>query len=352
MAGETRGLRALAAIERFHAMQQIGSIANPLRRSAAIDAILAPMRYRIAIGVVIWAIATAGTSAAAFAGAGPCGDSLTHRIPARPATALGGRAFTEQIRGLDGDERETRIQYELLSGNIPNFLRRLVPVTMHQSGTGGPAVDIVLCVAPDYLAIGSDEDFLLIPVRLGTALRMAEAYGFVLPTPLIADAVYAQARARFVPQPLPASDQMRSTDYYSRHNELVSTQRTALGIVPGTLSAGDKKDLVLTNRLWSHLDRVAIYGWHRSDGTPIQTLSTVHGWHYADYSHGARLISTQVFVNGRSTSIFDVLQNPRLAGTLSADGVIRQPIDLIDTLSARAQASIATALSGALRTLQ
>lgn len=340
-----------AVIAFLRATQQAGAIANHLRRRAAFDAILTPMRYWIAIGVAVWALAAAGTSAVAVAGVGPCLDSLAQKIPARSATAPDGRAFTQQIRDLTGDEREARIQHELLNGNIPNFLRRLVPVTMPQSGTNRPAVDIVLCVAPDYLAIGSDEDFLLIPMRLGTALMMAEAYGFMLPTPRIADAVYAQARAHFVPQPLPASDQMRSTDYYSRHNELISQQRTALGIVPGTLSAGDKKDMVLTNRLWSHLDRVAIYGWHRSDGTPIQTLSTVHGWHYADYSHGARLISTQVFVNGQSASIFDVLQNPRLAGSLSDDGVMLHAVDLIDTLSARAQAAIATVSPGLLRAL-
>jgi hypothetical protein len=323
-----------AVIAFLRATQQAGAIANHLRRRAAFDAILTPMRYRIAIGVAVWALAAAGTSAVAVAGVGPCLDSLAQKIPARSATAPDGRAFTQQIRDLTGDEREARIQHELLNGNIPNFLRRLVPVTMPQSGTNRPAVDIVLCVAPDYLAIGSDEDFLLIPMRLGTALMMAEAYGFMLPTPRIADAVYAQARAHFVPQPLPASDQMRSTDYYSRHNELISQQRTALGIVPGTLSAGDKKDMVLTNRLWSHLDRVAIYGWHRSD-----------------YSHGARLISTQVFVNGQSASIFDVLQNPRLAGSLSDDGVMLHAVDLIDTLSARAQAAIATVSPGLLRAL-
>jgi len=310
------------------------------------------MRYQISICLALWAIAAAGTGATAFAGSSPCGDSLTQKIPARSAAAPGGRAFTEQIRSLSDDEREARIQHELMNGNIPSFLRRLVPVTMPRQGSTGSAADIVLCVAPDYLAIGSDEDFLLVPVRLGTALLMAEAYGFMLPTPRIADAVYAQAPAHFVPQPLPASDQMRSTDYYSRHNDLVGAQRATLGVVPGTLSAGDKKDLVLTNRLWSHLDRVAIYGWHRSNGTPIQTLSTVHGWHYADYSHGARLVSTQVFVDGHSASIFDVLQNPRLAGSLSDDGVMLHLLDLIDTLTARGQAALAAALPGSLRSLQ
>ncbi len=298
-------------------------------------------------GIVTWMAAcavTAGGSTAAFADKAVCGDSLSQSIPARAAAALGGRAFTEQIRELSADEREALIQQQLLAGNVPDFLRHLVPVHMHQLSVTGQSVEVVLCAAPDYLAIGSDDDFLLTPMRLGTALSIATAYGFTLPTARIADAVYAQASVQLVPQPLPAGDEMRSTDYYARHNNLIGAQRSALGARPGALSAGDKKDLVLTNRLWNHLDRVAIYGWHRADGAPIQTLSTVHGWHYADYSHGARLISTRVLVNGRSESIFDVLQDPRLAGVLSDDGVMVNLAGLIDRLIARAHLAVAAVL--------
>lgn len=73
-------------------------------------------------------------------------------------------------------------------------------------------------------------------------------------------------------------------------------QRAAQDAPLGALTVGDKKDLLLTNRLWGHLDRVAIYGWHMLDGKRIQSLSTVHGWRYADYSHRARFTRTRVFV--------------------------------------------------------
>ena len=137
----------------------------------------------------------------------------------------------------------------------------------------------------------------------------------------------------FVPQPLPASDAMRSTAYYQHHNELIEAQRAAIGAPSGTLSAGQKKDLVLTARLWEKLDRVAIYGWQMLDGAPIQHLSTVHGWRYVDYSHGARLISDQVFVNGTRRSLFDVLEDPRLAPAVSSEGVLRDVRQLVRRLS-------------------
>jgi hypothetical protein len=101
----------------------------------------------------------------------------------------------------------------------------------------------------------------------------------------------------------------------------------------GALTAGDKKDLVLTNRLWNNLDRVAIYGWHRQDGNPIQPLSTVHGARYADYSHGVRLISDTAYVDGKAESLMALLQNAQLAPVLSDEGRIRNPTDLINTLS-------------------
>jgi hypothetical protein len=275
-------------------------------------------------------------SASAREARGPCDDSLTREIPARAPSAPGGRAFAEEVRGLADDERESSIQHELLAGNIPEFLRRFMPVRVPSVRADGSSADIVICVAPDYLAIGTDDDFLLMPMRLGTALSMATTYGFTLPTPRMVDEIYAQAGAKFVPQPLPPGNQMRSTEYLVQHNEMIGGQREVRRVLPGALTAGDKKDLVLTNHLWRHLDRVAIYGWHLANGRPIQPVSTVHGWRYADYSHGVRLISDRVFVDGKPISIFTVLQNPRLAAALSGEGAIDNLVGLLTALKARA----------------
>jgi len=295
----------------------------------------------IAIVVAAAAAFAGGSGALPAAPQNPCGGSLTQRIPARAADAPGGRAFAEQIRGISDDERESRIQQQLAAGNIPEFLRRFVPIRLQSQFPDGVPADVVVCAAPDYLAIGSDADYLLMPMRLSTALSMASAYGLTLPTTRIVDAIYAQADVHLLPQPLPAGNEMRSTDYSVHHNELVSVQRLGLGASLGALVAGDKKDIVLTNRLWGHMDRVAIYGWHLATGRPIQPLSTVHGWRYADYSHGARLISTQVFINGLPRSIYSVMQDRRLAPALSDEGVIADAIGLIENLDARAQAAIA-----------
>jgi hypothetical protein len=87
---------------------------------------------------------------------------------------------------------------------------------------------------------------------------------------------------------------------------------------------------VLSARLWRQPGRVAIYGWHRGVGAPIQPLSTVHGARYADYSHGVRLVSNMVFVNGQRRSIFDVLADSRLAALLSDEGPLLQARELFE----------------------
>jgi len=272
-------------------------------------------------------IALAGTSTVI------CSDGLLWKIPSRAPAALTGSEFAHRVEALSGPEREEEIEAELMAGDMPQFLRRLVPVTMNGYLPDGEKVDVTVCVLTDYLAIGSDRDFLTIPMRLATALTVASDFGFTLPTWKIVDAIYRQAEVHLAPQPLPAGDQMRSTEYYCHHNELIEEQRMALGVQPGVLTAGHKKDLVITNRLWRYPDRVAIYGWHRSDACPIQPLSTVHGARYADYSHGVRLVSTTICVNGKPMSIFDALADPGLSQMLSGEGPLPRLTDLLHKLA-------------------
>jgi hypothetical protein len=103
---------------------------------------------------------------------------------------------------------------------------------------------------------------------------------------------------------------------------MIEDQVHTVGAPLGALVSGDKKDVVMSNRLAMNLGRIAIYGWHRGPGQPIQPLSTVHGANYADYSHGIRLISEWALVNGKLQSIRQLLQNPSTARLLSDEGPI------------------------------
>jgi hypothetical protein len=284
---------------------------------------------------ILVALATCSLTGVALADgpAASCPPFLSQRIPERSPAAATGSEFVWQTAALSEAEREGIIAAELLAGNLPAFLRHLKPVMLRGRVAGGRTVRITICVTPDYLALGSDQDFLRIPMGLRTAVAAAASFGFVLPTSKMVDAIYEQAEVHLRPQPLPPGPKMRSSAYYGEHQQRVQEQRLALGAPLGALIAGQKKDLVVTNRLWRKAGRVAIYGWHRGAGTPIQPLSTVHGVRYADYSHGVRLVSAVAFVNGRARSIFEILEDPWLAGILSDEGPILRLATLMDTRS-------------------
>ncbi|MFA5911003.1 MAG: hypothetical protein WC815_19675 [Vicinamibacterales bacterium] len=246
---------------------------------------------------------------------------LVRRIPVRDTQAPVGSAFVESVRRLDPVRRERAVLQEILHGNVPNFLRQLVPVTLTYAQRGR-MLSATVFVMPDYLAIGADDDFLRIPMNLETATTIAAQFGFVLPTRRVVDAINAQAEHHLQPQPLPPGPQMTSTEYYQRHNELIEAQARTLGVTRGTLVAGHKKDVVISNLLARTPGRIAIYGWHRPGGAPIQPLSTVHGACYEDYSHGIRLMSDMAWQEGTFRPIREILQDPAAVAVLSDEGLM------------------------------
>jgi hypothetical protein len=254
---------------------------------------------------------------------------LTRSIPARASEDLTGSQFVQYVAKMSLQEREQAIRDEILRGNLPEFLRKLVPVELRCQLPNGKTLAATIFVAPDYLAIGSDADFLRIPMDLHTAAAIADRFGFILPTKKMVDAIYLQSRHRLVPQPLPAGPEMTSTAYYWTHNRMIEDQAHARGVRLGELISGDKKDVVMTNRLVTNAGRIAIYGWHRGPGQPIQPLSTVHGANYADYSHGIRLVSETALIDGQLRSVYDVLGDPSAAKVLSDEGPIHVSWELL-----------------------
>lgn len=250
--------------------------------------------------------------------AAPAG--LTAHIPPRPPGARSGSQFVAYVRGMDGATRERAIRTELLSGNIPAFLRQLKKVEL-----GGEAS---VWVMPDYLAIGSDEDFVRFPASFETASAVARRFGFVLPTTTIVDAIYDQADLRLAPQTMTPGPAMTSTAYFELHDGKIHAQTGSRHL--GQLVAGHKKDYVVTGRLASAATQEAIYGWHRGPGAPIQPLSLVHGSRYADYSHGVRLVAETVYLGGVARSYCDLLADPRPARLLSREGAIAGVRGILD----------------------
>ncbi len=239
-------------------------------------------------------------------------------LPPRAATAPTGTAFARSIADLSRKERESRILAEVKAGNVPPFLRALVPVTVKIGATKA-----TYFVTPDYLAIGSDEDYFLAPLSPGTAQNIANLAGCCLPTPKMVDDIYAAATVKLTPEPIPPSPAMTTVPVFLRHNEMVHIQRKGRGKPPGSLVAGHKKDVVIANAVFAKEGKVAIYGWHKRGGRPIQPLYTGHTANWVDYSHGIRLVRRRMTVNGQDKTIDEVLADPKLAPLLSNEGVMR-----------------------------
>ncbi len=247
-------------------------------------------------------------------------------IPDRQGNALTGSEFALGTRGFPGEARQSAAVEELLRGNLPESLRILRPVRLRGPAPGDPVVTVF--VMPDYLAIGSDQDHLYIPLTFPSIRRVARGLGgFVLPTPRIVDAVYRQADRRLRPIPMAPGPWMRSSEAYLEHQRKIDA--AALRPEPGLLVAGHKKDVVVSDRLRLSEGRIAIYGWHRDAAHPIQPLSTVHSARYADYSHGIRLVWGTVLVGDRSVPLLEALHDPLLARVLNDEGALIDPAALM-----------------------
>jgi ribosomal protein S8 len=226
---------------------------------------------------------------------------------------------------LPAAKREKAIVAEILQGNIPNFQRFLYPVERRLKS--GPFRGQILrfWVVPDYLAIGSDRDYVRVPLNMYSVKALAQKLDLSLPTAKMVDDIYVQAKVKLKPVPLPVSKAITSTGLIMKHHGLVQNQLKGSNWRPGLLVAGHKKDVVQSRRLTKKPKAIAIYGWHQKNATPIQPLSTVHNADYADYSHGIRLVSNAVEIGNRTMDLRDVLSQKPTAALLSNEGVIPQP---------------------------
>lgn len=249
-------------------------------------------------------------------------------FPNRPADAPTGLRFQQQIANLPCDQREAAVLREITTGNVPEFLRRLKPIRVEATDAVGTKHVATYFVMPDYFAVGTDEDFFRVPMTPQTAVTIADQFDGSLITAKVSDDLFAAAQARLDPKPL-TKDRDAATAFW-QHHQIIEEQLR--GKPRGLLVVGIKKDVVLTNRLKEKPHKVAIYGWHYPDGRPIQSLYVGHVDWYVDYSHGVRLMSQQIIVDGQSLKVSDVLKDPLLSPMLSNEG----PIDVREVRRAAA----------------
>lgn len=226
-----------------------------------------------------------------------------------------GTEFALRIAGLPREAREAAVVTEVKNGHVPSWWRRFVEVKLGEA---------VILVAPDYVCVGTDDDYWLAPLTPGAAQAVADELGCVLPTRKMVDAIWRAAPLKLEPVPIMPSKAMTTVPVFSQHTATVREQRDAARVAHpfGTLVAGHKKDVVITPRLEMLPDRVAIYGWQRKDGAAIQPLYLGHAATWVDYSHGVRLVKRAMTVGGAATTVEAVLADAEKSALLSDEGPI------------------------------
>jgi hypothetical protein len=222
---------------------------------------------------------------------------------------VGGADFYKTVTAWHWKERDSLAVRLVLSGDVPKFLQKFVRIrTSITDSSTGKKIEAWYYVAPDYLSIGSDNDWARIPLTPMAAQKIADSMGCFLPTAKMVDDIYAQAKVKLEPVPMYAFRDSSITMW--QHHLIIEGQRKGRkGLI-----AGIKKDVVISGKISraAKPDRVAIYGWHRLTGVAIQPLYTGHVNWYADYSHGIRLVYRTIWVNGEAMDYIEVLKSPGL----------------------------------------
>jgi hypothetical protein len=242
-------------------------------------------------------------------------------IEPRKAKMSAGAQLAKDMKDLPKSVREERISAELLYGNVPEFLRKFVTVTVKRKDKAGKEHMLSFDVMPDYLSLGTDQDFLRMPMTPQTATQVAESFGCVLPTKLMVDLIHDAATVKLEPKPL--GEPREKVEQFANHHRIIEEQLK--NHKRGDLVSGIKKDIIHTNRIFEKPHRVAIYGWHQLDGKPIQPVTIVHVDTYVDYSHGVRLVKRTATLDGKPKDVREIYRDPNLAQLLSDEGVLTHP---------------------------
>lgn len=257
-----------------------------------------------------------------------CGQHLPLRE--HPVPWMSGTDCLQKLLPLSRSEREDLVYTVIENGNIPDFLRSLVPIKT-SARINGKDYTLEYFVMPDYLSIGNDSDYFLCPMTPLLAQRIANTLDCILPTEKMVDQIYTAAIVKLPPQPIPPDSLMTTLPRFMQHNDSIQKLRKPLlDYFPlGSLVAGTKKDIIIHQKIYSNLrpnkpKPVVIYGWHALNGEAIQPPSNWHQETYVDYSHGVRLVQKMAKINGADISIVDILQDEQYRIFLS-DTVLTKP---------------------------
>jgi hypothetical protein len=100
-------------------------------------------------------------------------DRWTVPIVEASPSARSGSQLAKDLDSLSREDRERQIEAEIRAGNVPDHWKKFVPITL-TSNIESKEQTLLIFVAPDYLSLGRDEDFLRIPLSPHVAQNVAD----------------------------------------------------------------------------------------------------------------------------------------------------------------------------------
>lgn len=241
---------------------------------------------------------------------------MVKKFPPRKKEAMTGSQFIRLLteRGIKayGPEYEKLVLEQIKAGNVPDFMRpeNWREVTIKGKLEGGAEAEITIRVCPDYIAIGSNEDYVRVPLSAVALQRLAARLDAALPTKKVVDEidkVAAQENSRFglvtdsevarkrgVKIDRKTSVHMIDPEFVAWQSE-IADEKIAERKLPRsgrmgyTIVSGHKKDVIVYDS--PRPTRLVQYR------PPEQGLDTgAHPNTHTDYSLGGRLVDQQVRV--------------------------------------------------------
>ena len=278
------------------------------------------MKNRQPVGIAVAVFLMAGALLVAGHLVGPC-----HKKPDLQQLS-GSDLMTQYEQIADPTARHMFVLRQVAARNMPASTLSFVPIKV----TGQKGTEVEFQVSPHPLRIGTDQDWIEVPLDGPHALAAAELVGCTLPTAWMAmqtdlmakktrgmvhffDALEITNLMKIDWNPeKPDGALLRSPELFERRSELLRAWLTENKFEDQWLIGGYYKDIIqpsatgAANRLWS-------YGGYDDQGNLIQPVGWMHTSNYFDYVTLPRFVKPWLKVNGQIVSISDFTDNAAYA---------------------------------------
>jgi hypothetical protein len=254
------------------------------------------------------------------------------QVAQTPVGLSGSEWLEQQYAKVDpGDEsaRHLLVLEQVARHNMPDTWDDWVTVTVH--GRKGTVVEFE--VSPHALRIGTNQDWVEVPLDGPHAAAAAEILGHTLCTAWMVEQVYAQAKkhggaihyfaAAEIATSLglqgwnndvPDGEKMKSPEFFQQRSILLQNWLNDHAIAPGTLVAGYFKTVVPPVDGLTRHGGLEMLGGHTDQGEKIQSLSGgFHGRIFFDYSHNIRLVKNGIRVQGQAMTLTEFFSSTKYA---------------------------------------